>query len=191
MNDEIWRAIVECDPIYDGQVCYALRTTGIYCKPSCKSRTPNRENVKIYLDPDTPARDGYRPCKRCRPQEPTSKTFDEELALKVTDLIDEHYQQPLSLSDMAARLYVSPFYLQKMFKKHLSISPSRYLLTRRLKAAKGLLTATGESITRIAQMSGFPNSAYFSAVFHKEVGQSPSVYRQMAHALQQNDTIPR
>jgi len=69
MTDDMWKAIVECDSSYDGTFYYGLRTTKIFCKPSCKSKTPNRENVGIFATPENARRAGLRPCKRCRPDD--------------------------------------------------------------------------------------------------------------------------
>lgn len=178
MNEEIWRAIVECDPKYDGQIFYGLVTTGIFCKPSCKSKTPKRENVKIFYSAADAKEAGLRPCKRCRPEELHSLSSEEELTHKLMQLINEFYTEPLTLHEMAARLYVSPFYLQKSFKKVMNISPSKYLAMKRLATAKTLLVKeTEESITSIAMQVGFPNSSHFASVFQKETGYSPTHYR--------------
>lgn len=180
MNQEIWRAIVECDDAYDGRIYYGLVTTGIFCRPSCKSKTPKQENVKLFSTPDEARRAGLRPCKRCRPDELEWVSFDDELANKLADLIQKAYGEPLSLQDMATRLYISPYYLQRCFKKVMKMSPARFLLLTRLEKAKSMLLDSKESITAIALKVGFQNSAHFSAVFHKHVGCSPSSYRDIA-----------
>ncbi|NGQ96782.1 methylphosphotriester-DNA--protein-cysteine methyltransferase family protein [Brevibacillus sp. SYP-B805] len=180
MNEEIWRAIVECDPAYDGQLYYGLVTTGVFCRPSCRSKTPKRENVRIFHTPSEARKAGLRPCKRCRPEEQEWRSHEEELARQLARLIDGHYAEPLSLQSMAARLFVSPYYLLRCFRRVMNTTPARYLQLTRLEHAKALLRDTGESITAVALQTGFASSAHFSAVFHKEVGCPPSAYRQLA-----------
>lgn len=69
VTDEEWKAIIENDATYDDTFCYAVKTTKIYCRPSCSSRIPKRENIEIYYDLKEPGNYGYRPCKRCRPDD--------------------------------------------------------------------------------------------------------------------------
>ncbi|MFY0544133.1 bifunctional transcriptional activator/DNA repair enzyme AdaA [Brevibacillus sp. H7] len=178
MNEQMWRAIVDCDPAYDGQFYYGLQTTGIFCKPSCRSKTPNPENVRIFLTTGDAKKAGLRPCKRCRPEEPFRLTSEEELAQKAAAFLTQHCHQPLSLQQIAAELFVSPYHLQRCFQKVMGVSPAKFLLRKRLKAAQHLLGNTQESITTIALQVGFQSSSHFSAVFHKETGCSPTAYRQ-------------
>lgn len=177
MNEESWRAIVECDDAYDGQFWYGVLTTGIFCRPSCKSRMPKQENIRIFTSTQEAERIGLRPCKRCRPLAARWRSADEELAKRVEKLIDECYQEPLTLQDMAARLFVSPFYLQRSFTRQKDCSPGKYLSRRRVEAAKKLLAETKQSVTVIAMQVGFRTSAYFAHVFLKETGLTPTQYR--------------
>jgi len=66
-----WSAVVDCDATADGQFVYSVKTTGIYCRPSCRSRTPRRDNVAFHLSPAAAELSGYRPCKRCNPEKIT------------------------------------------------------------------------------------------------------------------------
>lgn len=179
MNDEIWRAIVECDPKYDGQIYYGLVTTGVFCKPSCKSKTPKQENVRVFHSLADAKKTGLRPCKRCRPEELFQRSYDEELTDKLTHLINESYFEPLTLTKMASQLYVSPFYLQKCFTRVMDMSPAKFLTLKRLEIAKNLLRETQETITSIAMQVGFRSNTHFSAVFQKETEYSPTEYRQV------------
>ncbi len=189
MNEHIWQAIVACDPAYDGRVYYGLLTTGIFCKPSCKSKTPNKQNVRIYSSPEEAQRDGLRPCKRCRPDKPIHHSPDVELVEQLTRLIHERYHDSLTLSEMAAHLYISPFYLQKCFTRIMNMSPANYLKAIRVQAAKAMLAETKMSMTSIAHAVGFQNSAYFSSVFQKATGYAPTAYRAMM--LEENGGNPR
>ncbi|MGG1661780.1 bifunctional transcriptional activator/DNA repair enzyme AdaA [Brevibacillus sp. NRS-1366] len=177
MNEEHWQAIVSCDDSYDGRFWYGVLTTGIFCRPSCKSRVPKQENIRLFATTEEAEKIGLRPCKRCQPQSVQWRPPDEELALRVERLIDECYQEPLNLTEIASRLFVSPYYMQRSFTRLKSCSPSQYLSQKRVEAAKRLLTETSNSVTDIAMQVGFRTSAYFAQVFHKLTGQTPTQYR--------------
>ncbi|UFJ40756.1 helix-turn-helix domain-containing protein [Brevibacillus humidisoli] len=177
MNDWMWRAIASCDPAYDGQFYYGLVTTGVFCRPSCRSRTPKRDHVRIFYHPDEARQSGLRPCKRCRPEELDWRSPEEELAKKLVGLITDCYHETLTLADMSQRLFVSPFYLQRCFTRVMKMSPGQYLRKTRIEAAKQLLTTTDTTITEIAQQVGFHSSAHFSSVFHRETSCTPTEYR--------------
>ncbi|WP_289135042.1 bifunctional transcriptional activator/DNA repair enzyme AdaA [uncultured Brevibacillus sp.] len=177
MNEEYWQAIVSCDNAYDGQFWYGVLTTGIFCRPSCKSRVPKKENIRIFANTAEPESIGLRPCKRCQPHLQHWRPADEELANRVEQLIDKCYQEPLTLQEIASRLFVSPYYLQRSFTRLKLCSPTQYLSQKRVDAAKELLTETTSSVTDIAMQVGFRTSAYFAQVFHKVTGQTPTQYR--------------
>jgi AraC family transcriptional regulator, regulatory protein of adaptative response / methylphosphotriester-DNA alkyltransferase methyltransferase len=177
MKTEYWQAIVDCDKEYDGEFYYGVLTTGIFCRPSCKSRLPKVNNVKIFRSVEEAENEGLRPCKRCRPQFMVNQSSAEELIAKVKQLIEASYAADLSLHEIASRCYVSPFYLQRVFKQVTQISPTQYLIKKRIEAAKQLIEQPAFSITEIALQVGFKNPAHFSSVFSKEVGLPPSKYR--------------
>ncbi|USG64197.1 helix-turn-helix domain-containing protein [Brevibacillus ruminantium] len=177
MNEEIWRAVVECDPAYDGKFYYGVLTTGIFCKPSCKSRTPKREHVRIFATLDEAQRTGLRPCKRCQPHKTGWQSADEELTQRAEQLISECYTEPLTLREMAARLFISPYYLLRCFRRLRDCSPGQYLIRKRLEAARELLRGTSLSVAQVAHQVGFRNSAHFSHVFHQEMKQTPTEFR--------------
>lgn len=177
MNEEHWQAIVSCDDAYDGRFWYGVLTTGIFCRPSCKSRVPKQENIRLFTAIEEAEKIGLRPCKRCQPQSVHWRPADEELAHRVEKLIDECYQEPLTLQEIASRLFVSPFYLQRSFTRLKKCSPNQYLSQKRVDVAKDLLTESTGSVTEIAMQVGFRTSAYFAQVFQKLTGQSPTQYR--------------
>lgn len=177
MQKEYWNAIVSCDLSYDGVFYYAVKTTGIFCRPSCRSKTPKKENITIYFDRRTPVEKGFRPCKRCRPDLFSSLNPREQLIKKTTDFLIENYSSELSLEDIAKRVYASPFYLQRIFKEEMKLSPAQFLTKKRIEVAKELLWQTSLSITAIACDVGFKSSSHFSTIFRKSVGCSPSDYR--------------
>lgn len=175
MQDEQWVAIVNCNDSYDGVFFYAVKTTGIFCRPSCRSRTPKRDNVCVFRNAENALEANFRPCKRCRPDQ--LRWPDEELASHTTRFIDEHFNEPLTLVTLAKILHVSPYHLHHIFKRITNMTPSEYLVLKRLSEAKRLLLESGKSITEIAGIIGFVNPGHFSTVFLKKVGMSPTVFR--------------
>jgi AraC family transcriptional regulator of adaptative response / methylphosphotriester-DNA alkyltransferase methyltransferase len=175
MQEEQWNAIANCDPSYDGQFFYAVKTTGIFCRPSCKSRVPNRENVLIFMTVDAAIEAGFRACKRCRPDKFRWPT--EELAHRAIEYIDTHYSEPLTLGVIADSLHINQYHLHRIFKRIVGVTPVEYLLQERISKAKRLLKESNLSVTEIAVAVGFVNAAHFSTVFRKQTGLSPSAYR--------------
>lgn len=93
LSDEIWKAIVSNDASYDNVFFYAIRTTGIFCKPSCKSRIPKKENVYIFQNAEEALSANFRPCKRCKPTD--ERLPDQTWVDQITDYIDRHYPENL------------------------------------------------------------------------------------------------
>lgn len=175
MLKEQWNAIIQCDSSYDGQFFYAVKTTGIFCRPSCKSRGPMKDNVLIFITVDAAMEAGFRACKRCRPDQ--LRWPDEELVHKTEEYIGAHYSESLTLGGIAKALHISQYHLHRVFKRMGGSTPVQYLLQKRLTEAKQLLQDTDLNVTEVAVSVGFINTAHFSTLFRKQFGQSPKVYR--------------
>jgi AraC family transcriptional regulator of adaptative response / methylphosphotriester-DNA alkyltransferase methyltransferase len=176
MDDKMWQAIVQCDAAYDGVFYYGVKTTRIFCRPSCKSKTPRREHVRVFCTVEEARKAGFRPCKRCRPED-LEWDVAAEIARKVHALIDARYMESWSLARFGRELSVSPYHLHRMFARHAGMSPMQALLRKRFHLAKALLAGTDASITDIALLVGFRSVSHFSAIFAKHVGCPPSEYR--------------
>ncbi|NEY82677.1 helix-turn-helix domain-containing protein [Bacillus sp. 3H-10] len=133
--------------------------------------------MKIFFNQLQPLTEGFRPCKRCRPDLQNYLTTKEQLIEKAIKVMSHTYSKEINLSELARELYVSPFYLQKIFKNKLGISPAQYLKIKRIESAKELMINSRLSMTEIALEVGFKNSAHFSSVFRKIVGVSPTAFR--------------
>lgn len=181
-QESFWQAVVLCDPSYDGVFFYAVKTTGVYCRPSCKSRTPKREHVTFHTSALAAEAAGFRPCKRCRPKllAPVP-SVRQMLVEEAKRLIASHYAEDWTLRAMAERLYVSPFWFQRVFKQACGFTPFQYLTETRIRAAERLLLETEDSVTSIALQVGFKNPAHFSSLFAKKTGCPPSRYRFSRH----------
>lgn len=176
MQDRYWQAIVANDASYDGTFYYAVKTTGIFCRPSCKSRVPKRENVRVFHDRQTAAAEHFRPCKRCRPD--GLRLPEEEWIELIADHIKVSYAEPITLSVLADQFYASVYHLQRTFKRVKGITPLTYLQQQRIEAAKRLLIETNSPVNVIGAQVGIANAAHFATVFQKKTGVTPSEFRQ-------------
>jgi len=175
MDEVLWKAITRCDPHYDGKFFYGVDTTGVFCRPSCKSRNPKRENVRIFLTINEAVSANFRPCKRCSPDH--LRWPNEDLTHHVVELIESRYQESLTLPKLADMLHMSPYHLHRTFKRVTGQTPAQFLKNTRLKTAKHLLAETDKTISDVAVAAGFPNTAHFSTAFLKQYGLTPSAYR--------------
>jgi len=175
ISDEQWQAIMHNDSSYDNLFMYAVKSTGIFCRPSCKSRLPNQENVLIFKNAKQALSKGFRACKRCKPE--GLQIPDEDWVVQITDYIDEHYAQPLTLEVLANMCHGSPFHLQRTFKRIKNITPVEYIQMVRIEHAKNLLKTTEKSIGEIGVRIGLSNTPYFITLFKKKIGLTPLQYR--------------
>lgn len=176
--DTMWKATISCDPAYDGVFFYAVKTTGIFCRPSCKSRVPNDENVSFYLYSEEAKRAGYRPCKRCRPDLSLKKYDPFSFILEDTMmLIESNYVQNISLNDIASTVGVSRFHLNRIFKERTGYTPRKYLEEVRVKKAKELLLTTNFNSTEIGYQIGYQSISSFYNAFKRNTGLSPRRFR--------------
>jgi AraC family transcriptional regulator of adaptative response / methylphosphotriester-DNA alkyltransferase methyltransferase len=175
MNDERWQAIVLNDASYDSKFYYGVITTGIYCRPSCKSRVPVRNNVKIFENHLQAVADNFRPCKRCKPD--GGRLPNEEWVAQIVQFIDTRYTEVLTLSKLAEVFHGSPYHLQRTFKREQGMSPAAYILQTRINKARQLLAQTELPVMDIAFAVGIPNTSHFSTQFLNQIGSTPTNYR--------------
>lgn len=173
--DAFWNAIKECDSEYDGKFYYGVETTGIFCRPSCKSRLPNKENVLIFKHVYIALEEKFRPCKRCKPDGLRLPAL--EWIQQIVTWIDQHYSESLTLHTLAELSHGSPFHLQRLFKRVKGLSPSEYVQQVRLEKAIDKLETTDFSISDISFSVGLSSTPYFITFFKKKVGHTPSEYR--------------
>ncbi|MBT2653929.1 methylphosphotriester-DNA--protein-cysteine methyltransferase family protein [Bacillus sp. ISL-18] len=176
ITDENWKAIIENDPAYNDLFFYAVKSTGIFCKPSCKSRVPKKENVRIFQSSEQAMLANFRPCKRCKPTEPNLP--DQEWIHSITNFIQENYHCKLTLETLAEISHGSPYHLQRTFKKVKGMTPVEYIHDVRIIKAKELLIKSDRAVAEISRMVGMPNTPYFITLFKKKAGETPAQYRQ-------------
>src|SRR5437762_4125982 len=125
-SDEAWRAVEQRDPRFDGRFVYAVKSTRIYCRPSCPSRRPMRARVTFYTAPTAAEEAGYRACRRCHPREAQLAPAAAVAVERARRLIEDHPDQTVTLATLAADVGMSPFHLQRTFKRLLGVSPREY-----------------------------------------------------------------
>ncbi|WP_438350545.1 bifunctional transcriptional activator/DNA repair enzyme AdaA [Paenibacillus sp. FA6] len=177
LSEEQWNAVISNDKSYDGQFFYAVKTTGIFCRPSCKSRPPNKENILIFQTADQALVGHFRPCKRCKPT--GQRLPDHEWVAIVTDYIDTNYAEPLTLEILAEICHGSPYHLHRTFKRIKEITPVEYIQNIRIDKAKEYLVQTNKAIAEVGQRIGMNNTPYFITLFKKVTGFTPLNYRQV------------
>ncbi|CDN46023.1 MULTISPECIES: bifunctional transcriptional activator/DNA repair enzyme AdaA [Paenibacillus] len=178
LGDSEWEAVAACDGSRDGEFFYAVRTTGIFCRPSCRSRLPNRENAGLFRTFGEALAAGYRPCKRCRP---TGELVpDEDWITLAQRFIRAHYAERLTLEALAAACHGSPFHLHRTFHKIVGVTPVEYIQQVRAEAAKELLLSTDLPVAAVGKRCGWPNTPYFTTLFKKMTGMTPAAYRRNA-----------
>ncbi|WP_239616571.1 bifunctional transcriptional activator/DNA repair enzyme AdaA [Cohnella mopanensis] len=176
LTDDRWLAIINNDASFDGQFYYAVKTTGIFCRPSCKSKPPNKENIGLFQTAEQALAANYRPCKRCKPT--GQRLPDDEWVSLVTHYIDHYYREKLTLQHLADMSHGSPYHLHRIFKKVRGLTPVEYIQQIRIAQAKTLLDTTDKSIAEIGKDVGLPNAPYFITLFKQRTGQTPESYRQ-------------
>jgi AraC family transcriptional regulator, regulatory protein of adaptative response / methylphosphotriester-DNA alkyltransferase methyltransferase len=170
-----WQAIINNDKDSDGKFFYAVQTTKIFCRPSCKSRPPKFENVRVFQSADEAKAERFRPCKRCKPT--GERLPDHEWIELVTEYIDTHYTDHLSLDVLADVSHGSPYHLHRIFKRVKGQTPMEYIQDYRIGKAKEFLTNSSLAISDIGHKVGMENTAYFITLFKKKTGMTPLSYR--------------
>src|SRR5437879_655519 len=184
---EKWKAVVERDETMDGLFVFAVRSTGIYCKPSCPARHPNLEQVIFFSQPDAAERSGFRACKRCQPQgaRPSARA---QLIQKTCRYIETNLDERLTLESLSRQAGLSPFHFQRTFKRILGISPRQYVEASRLEKVKRSLT-NGETVTNSLYNAGFTSKSRLYEKTLPHFGVSPGIFRRGGEGLRIHYTI--
>lgn len=183
--DTSYSALQRRDPSQDGVVFVAVKTTGIYCRPVCRVRTPLARNVHFYPSAAAAERAGYRPCFRCRPEtapfcpawKGTRTTVERALALIEAGALDKD-----GIDALAARLGIGARHLSRLFAEHLDASPVQVAQSLRIQRAKRLLNDTDLPISVIAERTGFRSPRRMTAAFVHVYGRPPSAFVAAKHS---------
>src|SRR6201981_4002749 len=174
-EDPRWARIVARDKTADGRLWYSVSTTGVYCRPSCPSRTANPENVQLHDTLESAQATGFRPCKRCNPDGPSIECENAALVAKACRIIERSEEEP-SLEELADAVGRSPSYFHRMFKAATGVTPKEYAAAHRAKRVRQGL-ASGNSVTEAIYDAGFNSSGRFYEKSTDMLGMTPSQYR--------------
>jgi AraC family transcriptional regulator of adaptative response / DNA-3-methyladenine glycosylase II len=186
-SDRYYSALVAHDARFDGRVFVGVTSTGIYCRPVCRVRTPKRSNCRFFRHAAAAEQAGFRPCLRCRPElAPGLSLADSSgvLARQAARMIEQQVGDgdELYLPNVASRLGVTDRHLRRIFLDVHGVSPIDFLTTRRLLLAKQLLTDTQMPATQVALASGFASVRRFNAAFLASYRLSPTALRKASRA---------
>jgi AraC family transcriptional regulator, regulatory protein of adaptative response / methylated-DNA-[protein]-cysteine methyltransferase len=174
-NDPRWARIVARDRTADGQLWYSVVTTGVYCRPSCPSRSANPKNVQLHDTIEEAVATGFRPCKRCNPNGLSVEAENAAVVARACRMIEGSEVEP-SLADLAAAVGRSPGYFHRRFKAVTGLTPKGYAAAgRATKVREGL--ASGNSVTEAIYDAGFNSSGRFYEKSTGMLGMTPSQYR--------------
>ncbi len=172
----MWQAVMTRNDRYDGEFVFAVRTTGIYCRPSCPARRPRRENVCFFSQPAQAETAGYRPCQRCHPDQAALPEPNLALVQAVCRAIDEHAERPPTLKDLGQQFGLSPYHLQRTFKRIVGVTPKQYAIAQRAERLKRHLKEK-PTVTEAIYEAGYPSSSSAYGETSGQLGMTPVAYR--------------
>jgi AraC family transcriptional regulator of adaptative response/methylated-DNA-[protein]-cysteine methyltransferase len=175
MKDSRWRSVVVRDPEADGKFYYSVATTGVYCRPSCGARQPRPENVRFYKTREDAEKAGFRPCKRCRPDE---SPLPEQHAAKIADVcgVIENSEQAPALEQLAKHAGLSMYHFHRLFKAVTGVTPRQYAAEHRAKRMRNELRKSG-TVTEAIYEAGYNSNGRFYEISNDMLGMTPTSYR--------------
>ena len=186
-DDRYWRAVLGRDRSFDDVFVYAVRSTGVYCRPSCPSRRPRRGQVVFYPGPTAAERAGFRACRRCGNRNSTASEQVKLVAGAVTAL-DAGGGDPSTLADLSRRLQVSPDRLSRGFKRLTGVTPRQYRDAQQLSRLKAALR-TSENVAAAVYDAGFGSSRAVYERAASQLGMTPGAYRRGGSGIRIGYTI--
>ena len=177
-TEQRWNAVVANNLQADGAFFYAVETTGIYCRPTCRSRRPKPENVRFFQTIIDAEAAGFRPCKRCQPQMASPQADREQLIGKICQAIEASTEN-LSLSELAQMANLSPDHFHRIFKQIVGVTPKQYLTACRNDKIRDRLHQD-RSITEAIFAAGYESSSQFYTQSPNILGMTPTEYKQGA-----------
>jgi len=174
-HDPRWAAVIARDRSADGSFFYSVKTTGVYCRPSCAARLPNPKNVRFHRTTAEAERAGFRPCKRCKPDQAAPERQQAERIAKACRLIETSDEMP-SLAQLAKAAGLSPHHFHRLFKGATGLTPRNYAAAHRTSRVQHALRHS-RTVTEAIYDAGYNSGGRFYAEADAMLGMTPSAYR--------------
>jgi len=171
-SDTQWQSVMARDARQDGKFVFAVRSTGVYCRPSCPSRRPRRASVEFFDNPQQAERAGYRACLRCKPTTVSAQL----LAVRRARQLLDDAENVVTLAELSEKVGLSPFYLQRLFKRATGLSPREYQSARRIQSVKTGLRK-GDDVTTALYEAGYGSPSRLYEASEKQLGMTPGTYK--------------
>jgi AraC family transcriptional regulator of adaptative response/methylated-DNA-[protein]-cysteine methyltransferase len=175
LQDPRWKSVVNRDPKADGTFFYSIKTTGVYCRPSCGARLALPENVQYHLTTEDAERAGFRACKRCKPNQAGIAAENADKIAKACRWIKQSEKIP-TLGELATHVGMSPFYFHRTFKSLTGLTPNAYAKAHRHQRVRASLQKSS-SVTDAIYDAGFNSSGRFYENTNKALGMTPTKFR--------------
>ncbi|HXA07077.1 MAG TPA: bifunctional DNA-binding transcriptional regulator/O6-methylguanine-DNA methyltransferase Ada [Bryobacteraceae bacterium] len=176
MDEARWQVVLAREVCANERFVYAVRSTGVYCRPGCPARRPRRANVLFFTVPGDAERAGFRPCRRCRPEQPRGISPQIEMINRACQVIEKSLDAPVTLASLGEELQSSPFHLERTFKRFLGITPRQYADALRLERLKTNLR-TDRDVTEALYEAGYGSSRSLYERAPEQLGMTPGTYR--------------
>jgi AraC family transcriptional regulator, regulatory protein of adaptative response / methylated-DNA-[protein]-cysteine methyltransferase len=174
-DQERWEAVIHRDKNATDAFFYSVKTTGVYCRPTCAARLARRENVAFHLTPTDAERAGFRACKRCKPNDPSAHAEQASIVAKACKLIADA-EEPLSLDALAEAIGMSPWHFHRVFKSMMGLTPKAYAAAHRAERMHEELSRRG-TVTSAIYNSGFNSNGRFYAESNRRLGMKPTEFK--------------
>jgi AraC family transcriptional regulator, regulatory protein of adaptative response / methylated-DNA-[protein]-cysteine methyltransferase len=175
VSDPRWGAVATRDSRADGQFFYSVRTTGVYCRPSCAARGARPENVDFHVSTEAAERAGFRPCKRCKPDQLSLAGQHAATVANLCRLIENAEHAP-TLAELAAHARLSTFHLHRVFKAITGLTPKQYAVAHRTRRVKAELDRSN-TVTEAIYDAGYNSNGRFYEQSNDVLGMTPTAYR--------------
>lgn len=173
-DDDRWQSVVDRDVAADGQFVFAVRTTGIFCRPSCRAKHALRKNVSFFADARQALAAGFRPCKRCQPDKDSAQQHRLEKIAHACQLLQQ--ESPLTLDELAQQVAMSPYHLHRLFKATTGMTPKAWQQSWRARRLRDAL-AKGVPVTQAILNAGFPDSSSYYRKADQTLGMTAKQFR--------------
>lgn len=173
-DDDRWQSVVDRDVAADGQFVFAVQTTGIFCRPSCRAKHALRKNVSFFADARQALAAGFRPCKRCQPDKDSAQQHRLEKIAHACQLLEQ--ESPLTLDELAQQVAMSPYHLHRLFKATTGMTPKAWQQSWRARRLRDAL-AKGVPVTQAILNAGFPDSSSYYRKADQTLGMTAKQFR--------------